>query len=194
MELSFECQKRKDGLKANAVRRDGMVPAVLYGHDGGTSVSLAIEAKAAETLLKKASVNNTLIDLSIPEISWTGKTLLREVQTHPWKGTLRHISFFSIAAQKTVEVVVPLQCTGTAIGVRQGGALDVLMNQLTVQCPPDSIPEMIEIDISDFKIGKAFHVGELALPENVSAVGELERIIVAIAAPKGGVVAEADAE
>ena len=91
MELAVECQKRAEGSKPNALRRSGLIPAVLYGHKGSESSSLTIKAKTVEHLLKKHAVNNTLIDLSIPDLSWSGKTLLREVQVHPWKGYPYHL-------------------------------------------------------------------------------------------------------
>jgi large subunit ribosomal protein L25 len=88
MELTVECQKREPGSKPRALRRSGLIPANLYGHKGTESIALTVKAKTAEHLLKEASINNTLIQVNIPEIRWRGKTLLREVQTNPAKGSL----------------------------------------------------------------------------------------------------------
>ena len=115
MELAVECQKRAEGSKPNALRRSGMIPAVLYGHKGCESISLTIKAKTVEQLLKKRVVNNALIDLSIPELSWSGKTLLREVQVHPWKGYPYHLSFFSVASQDSLEVELSLRFVGALV-------------------------------------------------------------------------------
>ena len=93
MELTVECQKRPEGSKPNALRRTGLIPANLYGHKGTESISLTLNAKEAERLLKKAAVNNTIVQLNIPEISWRGQTIIREVQKHPAKGSLYHLSF-----------------------------------------------------------------------------------------------------
>ncbi|BAY25955.1 50S ribosomal protein L25 [Calothrix sp. NIES-2100] len=95
MTLTVESKKRPEGTKANALRRSGLIPANLYGHNGAESISLVVEAKTVERLLKHAAVNKTEVELSIPEIEWTGKTVLREVQSHPAKGTTYHISFFA---------------------------------------------------------------------------------------------------
>lgn len=94
--LTVECQKRPEGSKPNALRRSGMIPANLYGHNGAESISLAVNAKSLERLLKQAAVNKTLIELSVNDLSWRGKTLLREVQVHPAKGTPYHVSFFAV--------------------------------------------------------------------------------------------------
>ena len=78
MELTLECQKRVEGSKPNALRREGLIPAVVYGHNGAESIAFTVKAKKVEHLLRDATVNNTLIDLNIPEIPWSGKALLRE--------------------------------------------------------------------------------------------------------------------
>jgi large subunit ribosomal protein L25 len=96
MSVTIECQKRPERTKPNALRRQGVIPATLYGHKGAESVSLALGEKEAYFLLRQASVNKTLIDLKIPDLAWQGKVLIREVQAHPWKKTLYHLSFFFV--------------------------------------------------------------------------------------------------
>jgi large subunit ribosomal protein L25 len=98
MEFAIECQKRPEGSKPNALRREGKIPATLYGHNGAESVQLVVDAKKAEFLVRDAAVNKSVIDVSIPDLSWNGKAVLREVQAHPWKGSLYHLSFFSSKA------------------------------------------------------------------------------------------------
>jgi large subunit ribosomal protein L25 len=193
MDVTVECQKRPEGSKPNALRRSGLIPAVLYGHNGAESVSLTVPAKAAETLLKKATINNTLVDVKIPDLSWSGKALVREVQTHPWKQTeLYHISFFSVAAQDTLDVVVPLEFVGEAAGVKEdGGVLEPVITELQVQTAPDNIPESIQVDVSQMHAGDAIRVEELNLPEGVTAMVEPEETVATIAAPLS--VADEDA-
>ncbi|MGD1808649.1 50S ribosomal protein L25 [Dapis sp. BLCC M126] len=96
MEVTVECQKRPEGSKTKALRREGLIPAVLYGHQVTESVELTINVKEAKQLLKNASANKTIIDLKVPEISWNGKTVIREVQYHPYKSEIYHLSFFSV--------------------------------------------------------------------------------------------------
>lgn len=185
MDLSIECSKRTDSAKPKALRREGKVPAVLYGHNGDESVALTVEQRAAERLVRDASVNNTLIEVKVPEMSWNGKALLREVQTHPWKGNLFHLSFFSIASQDSVEVVVPLHYTGTAKGVTdEGGTLDIIVSELAIKCAPDSIPESVEIDVSNLAVGDNLHISDLKLPAGVEAVADTDKTLVNVAAPR----------
>lgn len=195
MELTLECQKRPEGSKPNALRRQGLLPAVLYGHKGTESVALTVDAKAAEMLLKKASVNNTLVQLNVKDMPWQGQTLIREVQTHPWRNYVYHLSFFSVAAHGALQVTVPLHFVGTAVGVKnEGGTLDTVLTELEVSCAPDSIPETIEVDVSNLHVGDSLHVNQLKLPGNVEVVGEGDRIVVNVLGVAGQVTADAELE
>jgi large subunit ribosomal protein L25 len=98
MAITVESQKRPEGTKPNALRRSGLIPANLYGHNGIESISLVIDAKVLERLLKQAVPNKTEVVLNIPELQWSGSTVIREVQVHPAKGTPYHVSFFASKA------------------------------------------------------------------------------------------------
>ncbi len=181
MELTIEGQKRVEGSKPNSLRRQGLIPAVVYGHNGSESLNLTLKAKPTELLIRDASLNNTLIQLNIPDIPWSGKTLLREIQTHPAKGTVYHLSFFAVSAQESLEVEVPLHFVGEPIGVKlEGGMLDLVLNELQVKCKPNAIPANIEVDVSQLHLGQSLHVRELNLPSDVVALGEPERVVVSV--------------
>ncbi len=102
MSITIECQKRPENTKPNALRREGLIPATLYGHQGAESVALTVSAKEAATLLRHAKPNQTLVEVKIPNLSWEGQALIREVQAHPWKRTLYHLSFFYVANPEAV--------------------------------------------------------------------------------------------
>lgn len=181
MELTIECKTRPESAKPNAIRREGKIPAVLYGHNGTESVALVVEGREAERLLKKAVVNNTVITINVPELPWSGKTLLREVQTHPSKGSLYHLSFFSFAAHGSITVTLPIHFVGIADGVKTyGGMLDTVINELPVQGQPDKMPDFIEVDVSNMAVGDAIHIGDVKLPEGVQTQLDAETIIVSV--------------
>jgi large subunit ribosomal protein L25 len=194
-QLTIECRKRDDAEKPKALRREGLMPAVLYGHAGKESVSLVINAKEADTVVRKASINNTLININVPDMPWKGKALLREVQTHPWKSEIYHISFFSIAAQDSVQVVVPVHYNGIPYGVSQeGGTMDILVNELAINCAPDAIPEVLEVDVSGLKAGDNFHISDLTLPAGVTAAADTDKTVVNVLAAKKAATEEDSGE
>lgn len=185
MELSIECQKRDSSVNPRALRREGQIPAVLYGHDGDASVSLTVDERSAERLVRSASVNNTLISVNVPEMPWNGQALLREVQTHPWKDQLYHLSFFSIASQSSVDVVVSINYVGIAKGVKdEGGTLDIMVSELAIRCAPGAIPETVDIDVSDLAVGENLHISDLKLPAGVEAIADTDKTLVNVAAPR----------
>lgn len=96
MSLTIECQKRADNSKPRALRREGLIPATLYGHNGAESVALTVDHKAVTTLLRHAKENDTVIEVQIPDLNWRGQALIREIQAHPWKRNLYHLSFFAV--------------------------------------------------------------------------------------------------
>ncbi|MDJ0903032.1 MAG: 50S ribosomal protein L25/general stress protein Ctc [Xenococcus sp. MO_188.B8] len=183
MSLTVECKTRTEGSKPRALRREGLIPAALYGHSGAESVSLTMNAKDAQILLKKAAINNTLVDLNIPDLPWNGKAIIREVQAHPWKKTLYHLSFFSVAGDKKLNLVVPIKLKGEAKGIKQGGVIEQIFTELQISCSADNIPEDIEIDISNFGIGANLAIGDVVLPEGVTVLDDPEQTLFSIVAP-----------
>ncbi|ELS01285.1 ribosomal protein L25, Ctc-form [Xenococcus sp. PCC 7305] len=183
MSLTVECKTRTVGSKSRALRREGLIPAALYGHKGAESISLTMNAKEAQTLLKKAAVNNTLVDLNIPDIPWSGKAIIREVQAHPWKRTLYHLSFFSAAGDKKLNLVVPIKLLGEAKGIKQGGILEQIFTELHISCAANKIPEHIDVDVSNFEIGTNLTVGDVVLPEGVTVLDDAEQTLFSIVAP-----------
>jgi large subunit ribosomal protein L25 len=192
MELTIECKPRSADSKPNALRRSGQIPAVLYGHSGVESIALTVDAKAVEILMRDASINNSLIQVNIPELSWKGKALLREVQSHPWKNSLYHLSFFAVGTHASLEVNVPLSLVGEAIGVKQGGgSLEVVMTSLPIKCSPENIPETILVDVSQLNVGNSIHINEIPLPSGVTVLTDTEQVVVMVLQPIGGAKEEA---
>jgi len=195
MEITIECQKRQEGTKPRALRRSGVIPANLYGHNGTESITLTLDAKVVERLLKKGSVSNTLIDLNVTDIPWRGKTLLREVQIHPAKRTPYHLSFFAVAGHGDTDVEVPVHFVGEPVGVKQnGGILDTLITSLMVRCAPESIPSMIEVDVSHLDVGDSIHIEDLKLPEGVKTAVEPGQMVASVLGRQAGAEKEGDAE
>ncbi len=94
MTLSIECEPRAAGSKPKALRREGRIPANIYGHKGGESVLVTVDAKTFGLLLRNVRVGETPVEVSISDQSWSGTAVVQEVQAHPWKKSVYHVSFF----------------------------------------------------------------------------------------------------
>ncbi len=181
MEFTIKATARGTDSKPNTLRRNGMVPAVMYGHDGTTALSITITAKDAETLVNNASVNNSIVTVQVPERSLNSKALLRKVQRDGMGNKIIHLSFFAVSAQSSLTVTVPIRLQGEAVGVAVNkGNLDQMLNAIELNCKPDAIPESIDIDISDYDLGSSLHVNALVLPDGVEVSGEQDRIVFSI--------------
>lgn len=195
MELTIECQTRATDSKPRALRRSGLIPAVLYGHQGTESISLTLDAKDVTNLLKDPTHSSSLIQLTISDSGWSGKTLLREVQTHSWKGNPYHLSFFAVAAHGDIDVEVPVRIVGESVAVKTGGCvLETLMTSVAIKCSPEIIPDAIEVDISKMGMGETFQVKDLNLPTGVEAMAEPEQVVVSIQGTRNSSSGESSSE
>jgi large subunit ribosomal protein L25 len=173
---------------ARAMRRAGNLPAVIYGHKR-QPMSLSISTRDMERLLEKVAPETTVVELSID--GKVSRTLIREIQKHPFKKQLVHIDFQELVAGEKITVNVPLVIVGTAVGVRSfGGILDQTMRELEVSVDPSAIPNHIDIDVAALNVGDSIHVRDLKLPAGVTVLTDAEASIVVVAAPK---VSAADA-
>ena len=175
------------------LRSSGRIPAVVYGH-GETTRSLTVDARELERLFSHIQRASTVINLKIEGESEL-KALVREVQSHPSRGTILHVDFYQIHAGERITVEVPIHLIGTPAGVRAGGILQHSLNELEIECLADQIPEEIRIDVAGLQIGDSLHVSDITLPEGVESLVDGDRSIcsvipptvVAAAAPAEGV-------
>ena len=194
MTITLKAQKREGTGKgvARKLRQEGRVPAVLYGRELGT-MHLSLDTHEAENLFHSISTENTIVGLKVEGVGELFQTLVREIQSHPFKSSLIHVDFLRIQAGVAVDVEVPLRLIGDPIGVKNsGGVLEQVLNELPVKCIPSKIPEFIEVDVSELDINDSLHVYDLELEEDINITVDEERTICAVAIPK--VVEEAVVE
>ena len=157
------------------LRREGKIPAVVYGH-GMDPVSVAVDGPALRVALNGTSGTNQLIELD------TGKdkflVLAKVLQRHPVRGTLQHVDFQITGRDETVTVDVPVTIIGDAVEVRHAdGAIDQQIFSVSISARPGAIPTVIELDISAMNPGDILRVADLNLPDGVVAVSEAEAAI-----------------
>jgi large subunit ribosomal protein L25 len=167
---------------ARKLRAAGSIPAVIYGH-GREPQSLVTNARETERLLQRIATSSTVIELSID--GRVSRTLIREIQRHPFKRHVMHLDFQELVAGEKVAVKVPLVYLGTPEGVRiEGGILDQVMHELHLECDPGNIPEHVDLDISHVRVGKPLHVADVALPAGVKVLDDPGATVCVVAPPK----------
>jgi large subunit ribosomal protein L25 len=166
---------------ARQTRRDGRIPAVIYGPETEPKV-IAVDQRALMAAIRSVSGASTLMDLELD--GKTSKVIMREVQRDPVTSEIIHVDFHAVSMTKPIHVAIQIRVVGTAIGVkRDGGILQINMRELEILCLPDQIPGHIEVDVSELAIGDSIHVKNLSLPKDVNVVSEPSRTVLVIGAP-----------
>ena len=185
-QIDLKAQVRKTTGKghARALRREGRIPAVLYGHKTD-SIMLSIDFKEFEQIVKKANIGSVLLNLQIQNgQTSTRPAMIKELQTNPVSGAFLHIDFYEIDMQRKITVSVPVVTRGKSAGVEEGGLLQIVRREIELFCLPTAIPESIEVDITDLTIGDSIHVREIALPSEVELPEETDFTVITVLAPK----------
>ena len=177
LNASSRSELKKGGSRR--LRRSGKIPAILYGHSG--TAPITIDAHEFSQTFKQIS-ENTIINLQVGKKAYD--VLLKDFQEDILKGTITHIDFYEIERGKVLRTNVPVHTVGTAIGVREGGILEVLLHSIEVECLPKDIPEYLEVDVSELDVGDSVHVSEIEPPEGVRFLVSDEAVIVSVIAPK----------
>ena len=190
--LSAEMRNDRGKGVARKLRAAGRVPGVIYGH-GREPQSLSLVARDLEKLLSHIAAGSTVIDLTLGKA--TTKTLIREIQRHPFKKQILHIDFMELVAGEKVIVDIPLVFVGVPEGVRLSGALlEQIVHSIEVNVDPSSIPNHIDVDVTNLAMGHSLHVRDLVLPEGLEVLTDEDTTICAVIAPRAVVEETAAAE
>src|SRR5262245_15792130 len=167
---------------AGRLRRQGLVPAVVYGL-GTDTVSVTVSAHELQRILSSGTGANTVITLQLD--GGTQLALARQIQRNPVKGTFVHVDFVRIRADQTVTAEVPLHLEGEAEGVKNGGLLEQNLFAIPVEALPANLPPSIVFDVSALDIGDQVHVSDLTVPAGVTMTVDAEGLVVQVVQPRG---------
>jgi len=177
---------RKLGRRAGSrtLRSSGRVPAVIYGrHNPPQSVEFNL--KEIQDVMHEAASEIVLLDLSVKDDAKPKRlALVKEIQHHVLTHQMLHVDLHEVAENEKVTVLVPVEATGEAIGVKTGGGtLEHVLFKLKVRALPKDLPEALVLDVSALEIGKAIHIGDIKPPDGVEILGDKHISVLAVAAP-----------
>jgi len=188
--LHATLRNRSGSSLLKAMRREGLIPAVLYGK-AQENKNIKVEAKEFTTLLHQSISENILLDLEIE-----GKkqlVIIQDVQHDALAGVILHVDFHAINENERIHATLPVETQGVCPGVKAGGMLDVQLRNLEVNCLPKDLPESITIDVSALKIGESLHLSDIQFPEGVVPTLDGEVVVAIVAAPRVAEEEEAEA-
>ena len=179
---------------ARVLRRDGKIPAILYGPDT-KPILLTINTHDFELLLKDYNVNQMVLDLVVKNGKTLNKSVMvKELQTHPVSHNLLHVDFYEISMTRKIKVNVPVVTTGKSAGEELGGVVQIIRRDLEVLCLPGEIPESITVDITELEIGDSLHVEDIELEGDIEIPAEVNFTVLTVTSPKVEVEEEEEIE
>ena len=179
------------------LRRDGKVPAVVYG---GSKAPESIQVQHHELLHHSENEAFYSHILTLKTDSGSERVVLKDMQRHPYKTEILHMDLLRVAEDEKLTMRVPLHFINEdkAVGVKQGGGIvNHVINELEIVCLPKDLPEYIEVDVIDLNVDEALHLGDLKLPEGVESSalahgGDPSQPVVAVSVPRGMAADEED--
>ena len=189
----LEAQTREPGTKNHArrVRRDGKIPAVVYGA-GKESLPISVDPRVVSRILHSETGHNTIFDLALN--GEKTKAMIVDWQYEPIKGRLLHIDLKRIALDKVLRVKVPILLKGEAAGVKQeGGIMEQMLREVEVECLPADIPSHIDADVSELTFGKVLRVADLPHSDKLKFLTDANQPVAHVTSVKEEVVVTPEA-
>ena len=179
-EITLKARRREPGRSAaRAMRRESIVPGVYYFH-GEESVSIAAHELALRPLIYTSETHLIRLELEDGEEK---RCILKAVDFDPITDRPTHFDLMGVAAGERMRTEVPVSLTGTSIGVKDGGVQQFVIHRLDIECLPKDLPEHVEIDVTNLKVGDSVHVADLDLGD-VTILNVPEQTIVTIVPPR----------
>jgi large subunit ribosomal protein L25 len=185
-ELVAEFRDAQGKGASRRLRREGKVPAILYGgHSDARALSLSHQKLII--MLENERFYSTILSLKVGE--QTQAAILKDVQRHPFKNAIVHIDFQRVEDNQKIRISIPLHFVGAAVspGVKtQGGLVSHMRTEVEVSCLPKDLPEFIEVDLSKLGLNESIHLSQLKVPEGVEllALAKEDSAVVAIHSPR----------
>ena len=177
IELNVEVRE-KGRANSRGLRVNKMVPGIIYGAIENQNVSVHVN-----DILKynTRAYENALLNLKSSDSKLNGKVaLIKSVQVNPLSRKPEHVDFFALDLNKPVRVSVEIKIEGKAIGLSEGGLLNIVMRSVEVECLPTAIPEFLTLDVTNLGVGESLHASELTMPAGVKLISRPEVTIAAV--------------
>jgi large subunit ribosomal protein L25 len=181
--LNVELRTEK-GKNANKRLRDsGFIPGVLYSH--GESESIKIDKKDFFSLFHGHISESVIFDLNyMDNTDLKQMAFVKDYHVDPVSDEVLHVDFFKVTAGEKIQTNVPIEITGTPVGIKMGGLLEVSEREIEIECLPKNLPSEIVVDVSKLDIGDSIHLRDLEIPEEVTLLSGIDAVIAAVHMPK----------
>lgn len=188
--LRAQAGRTPGSRESRRIRRTGMIPAVVYGH-GTESRPIAVDAHDLHLALHTDAGSNALINLEIDDEKAL-LTLARVIDKHPFRSEYRHVDFVAISLDEKITAEVNIHFEGTPAGVKEGGVFSPRRTSVEVLTLASSIPDFIELDVSEVELGESLRIEDLPVIEGVEYTEDPEGVVMSVTAPAAEIVEEVE--
>jgi large subunit ribosomal protein L25 len=173
------------------LRRQGLIPGVIYGH-GKEPRAFAVEERELRRALTGTHGLHAILDVKLEGESASRASILKEYQRDRVRDTVTHVDLLEVSLDETIQSQVNVILTGDSVGVREGGILSQASHQVSVEAKPLEIPEHVDIDVSELGLGDSLRVADLPATEGVTYLDDPDTVIVSVVSPTQEVEEEAE--
>ncbi len=185
--ILLKAEKRQEIGKGGArgLRRQGLLPAVIYSK--GQSTPIKLQKKELGKLISSGVGEHTLLNIELS--NGDGKThnhpvLIKDYQTNPVTDELLHVDFIEVSLKEKISIMIPVVITKEPAGIKKGGIMEHHLREVEVECLPTQIPEGIEVDAGFIEIGHSLHVSDLKPPKGVKILTDPHEVLLTVLEPK----------
>lgn len=185
MEISeLKAEKREVVGKETSkkLRRQGIVPAVVYGD--GQAMSISVNAREFSAITHLGAGTHVIVKLKVAGVKKQPNAIIKEIQLNPVKKEYFHIDFQEIALDEKIVTPRSVSLNGEAPGVKAGGILEHHLWEIEIEGLPKNMPDHIEVDIGELEIGDSIHVSDIAVPDGITVVTDPSAVVLGISAPR----------
>jgi large subunit ribosomal protein L25 len=181
--LEVQARERRGSSDARRLRKQGLIPGVLYGH-GKKSYAICVPERELRRVLTGDSGLHAILDVVVGgDDSKTHASILKDYQLDPLRGKIAHIDLHEVRLDQPITATVVVVLVGESPGVKEGGVLSQVAREVRVSALPMEIPEHLEADVSGMEMGSALRLSDLTVADNVTLVDDPETVLAAVTVP-----------
>ncbi len=180
--LRARAGRKRGSRESRRVRREGQVPAVVYGPDVPDPIPVSVDAHDLQVALHTEAGTNAIINLEI-EGGETLTTMARVIERHPFRNEYRHVDFLTLDLTQKTQTEVALHFEGTPVGVKEGGVFSPRRTHVLIEVLPTEIPAYIELDVSEIEIGGSLRIEDLPELEGIVYLEEPDAVVMSVTVP-----------
>ncbi len=182
--LKVKLRERTGKEYVRKLRKNGLLPAVLYGPHLKKSLPLQIDIKELHSFFSHSDKAKIItLEITDQKTDKQHDVIIKDLQRDSIKGDLQHLDFYAITRGETITTTVPISFVGKSQGEKIGGIVEHLVRELEIECLPRDLPSVIEVDVTPLELGDSLNVGDIKVSSNIKVLTHPQELVVSVVSP-----------